>query len=208
MTSKAAVATYTDTVAAGQDRAKFFDIPLCAMTTPEVKQQKYDDDSGKEIKNNSTHEPKIKTIGCQTVYREQSAQTRPYFPMPPFRSDKDLPEVVLIADLIEGDRNPGRYEVDLVIRSRKRRNWEKLMQKLPESVIKQNERRLILEAFEWENWLSREEGIENEQLERLDYVQQKLNERTQMNATSSVGRLHVSIERVTSNYERDIARIQ
>lgn len=181
------------------------------MKSAPVKQQQYDDASGdgdEQLNDNIAHEPKMRTIGCQTLYREQSAQTRPFYPMPQLQRDTDLPEVLLVADLIEGDGSPGRYEAELVIRSRKRRNWEKLLQTMPESTIEPNEKRLILEAFEWENWLAREQDAEYEQRERLDYVQLMLDERTRMNATSSVERLNVSIERVTGAYERDISKIQ
>lgn len=207
---KSEAALVADASTTGRNRPKFFDIPRCTMKSAAVKQQQFDEDSGDGdvLKDNSVHGPRIKTIGCQTVYREQSAQTRPFFPMPQFQCDTDLPEVVLVADLIEGDGSPGRYEADLVIRTRKRRNWEGLLQKMPVSTIEQNERRLILKAFEWENWLAREEDIENEQLERLDYVRQMLDKRTKMNATSSIGRLNVSIERVTNKYEQDISKMQ
>lgn len=201
--SKAALAA--DASTAGRNRAKFFDIPLSTG-----KKQTCDGDSrdGDEIIDNLHHGSKMNTIGCQTVYREQSAQTRPFFPKPQFQRDADLPEVVYVADLIEGDEIPGRYEAEVVLRARKRRNWEKLLQEASASGIEQNEKRLILEAFEWENWLAREEDLENEQQERLDYVRKMLNKRTELNATSSVGRLNESIERVTKECERDMARIQ
>lgn len=206
--SKAAVAG--DASTAGRNRAKFFDIPLCAMKFGAGVQQQFEDENGDgdELKGNTSHGPRINTVGCQTIYREQSAQTRPFFPTPRFQSDEDLPEVVLVANLIKGDGNPGQYEADVVVRARKRRNWEKLLQKMPESTIESNEKRLILEAFEWENWLAREEEIEKEQQERLDYVQQMLDERSKMNAMNSVGRLNDSIERVTNEYERDMTKIQ
>lgn len=188
----------------GRNRPKYFDIPLCAMKSASVKQQ-LEDVCSDEPKDNTPQGPQINTIGCQTVYREQSAQTRPYFPMPQLQCDGEIPEVLLVADVIKGDRVPGQHEADLVIRARKRRNWEQLLEKTP---IEQNEKRLILEAFEWESWLAREEDMEKEQQERLDYVQQMLNERTQMNAINSIGRLNESIERVTSEYERDMAIIQ
>lgn len=199
--SKAALDAEAST--AGRNRAKFFDIPLST-----AKQQQCNDDSGDEIIDNTHHGSKMNTIGCQTVYREQSAQTRPFFPKPQFEHDGDLPEIVYVADLIEGDEIPGRYEAEVVLRARKRRNWEKLLQEASASDIEPNEKRLILEAFEWENWLAREEDLENEQQERLDYVRQVLDERTQLNATRSVGRLNESIERVTKECEQDMARIQ
>lgn len=200
--SKAALAADASTVA--RNRAKFFDIPL---STGE-QQQRCDEDSGDEIIDNSHHESKKNTIGCQTIYREQSAQTRPYFPEPQIQRDTDLPEIVYVADLIDGDEIPGRYEAKVVLRARKRRNWEKLLQVASASGIEANEKRLILEAFEWENWLAREEDLENEQQERLDYVRRMLNERTKLHATNSIGRLNESIERVTKECERDMARIQ
>lgn len=208
MKSKAAVAG--DASAAGRNRAKFFDIPLCAMKFGAGVQQQFEDvnGDGDELKGNSSHGPRINTVGCQTIYREQSAQTRPFFPTPRLQSDEDLPEVVLVANLIKGDEIPGQHEADIVIRARKRRNWEKMLQKMPELAIEADEKRLILEAFEWENWLAREEEMENEQLERLGYVQQMLDERSKMNATNSVGRLNDSIERVTNDYERDMTKIQ
>lgn len=191
---------------AGRNRAVSFNIPLCTVNASAVRQQQFDNRDG--VKDDFPHEPKAYSIGCQTAYREQSAQTRPFFPMPKSQFDTELPEVALVADLIEGDGSPGAYETGIVIRARKRRSWEKLLQQMPASVIDQTEKRLILEAFEWENWLAREEEIENEQLERLNYVQQMLNKRNNINCSKSIGRLNESIERVTSIYERDMERIQ
>lgn len=181
-------------------------IPLCTVNATAVKQQQFDNRDG--VKDDSPHEPKTNSIGCQTAYREQSAQTRPFSPMLKSKFDTELPEVALVADLIKGDGSSDVYETGIVIRARKRRSWEKLLQQIPASVIDQNEKRLILEAFEWENWLAREEEIENEQLERLNYVQQMLNKRSNINCSKSIGRLNDSIERVTSVYERNMKKIQ
>lgn len=196
-----------DTSASGRDRAKFFDFPSCAIKETATEPPECGDVGDDELK--TMHGRKIKTIGCQTIYREQSAQTIPYFPTAQYECDDDQPEALMIADLIERNDIPGQYEADLVVRARKRRKWEKILQSIPTSTkIERNERRLILEAFEWENWLTQEEDIEKVQMERLNYVQQMLDERSKVNAAKSVGRLHVSIERAICDSERDIARIR
>lgn len=191
----------------GRNRATFFDIPLGPMKAAVNQQFEVDCFDGADARDVS-HGSKMHAVGCQTIYREQSAQTRPFSPMLQFQRDSEMPEVALIADLIDGDQSPGKYEADVIVRARKRRNWEKLLENAPSSAMEPDEQRLIHEAIEWENWLAREEEIENNQLERLDYVRQMLDERSKMNASNSAGRLNESIERVTSEYERDITTIQ
>lgn len=194
-----------DASAVACDRAKFFDIP-CASAPPPMDIEHPPEE---QRENDVIRGPKsLKTSGCQTVYREGSAQTVPYFPTPRYRRGAETPELLLIADLIKGDGEPGRVEADIVLRARKRRNWEKMLQQIADGLIEPNERQLILEAIEWEQWLAREEEIEDEQSQRLDYVQQALNERSELNAIDSMERLNESMGRMAIEHDRDLAIVR
>lgn len=177
------------TSVAGVDRAKFFDIPLGNTKTislhldmgrrpqqckcaPKPCVTAADEISGPS--------PPFKTVGMQTVYRETSAQTRPWLPPAKIGDNEPAtPEIVYVAEMMRDDPEgsvPGIYEAEMVARARKRREWE---QSLPAiSTFKEwNRRRLVLEAFEWEEWVGRENKMEYCQRLRLYIVQQMMMDR-------------------------------
>lgn len=80
-------------------------------------------------------------------------------------------------NILAGDKAPGLYEVEILERARKRwafnkalkTNFRKQLDEAREKAIK-TKFRPILEAFEWEHWIEREEYIQECQMMRLEIV--------------------------------------
>lgn len=80
-------------------------------------------------------------------------------------------------NILSGDKAPGLYEVEILERARKRwafnkalkTNFKKQLDEAREKAIK-SKFRPILEAFEWEHWIEREEYIQECQMMRLEIV--------------------------------------
>lgn len=172
----------TGTCVGGVDRAKYFNIPLgntktislhLDMKAAECKCYP----EGNAADKNSIRTPPQKTVGMQTMYRETSAQTRPWLP-PAKIADGELetPEIVYVAEMMRDDPEgsmPGIYEAEMVARARKRRLWEKSLPAIA-TFEEWNHRKLALEAFEWEEWIGRENKIDYCQRLRLGIVQQMM----------------------------------
>ncbi len=106
-----------------------------------------------------------------SIFRESSAQTKSYLPEcyanDIIKDQKDIPEIAFIADLIKTETFPGEKEMDIIQRSRKRRQWELLSLPIIEEVPSKSKEHQI---FEWEEWLSREREINECQQTRLKIV--------------------------------------
>lgn len=82
-----------------------------------------------------------------------------------------------MSNILAGDKAPGVYEVEILERARKRwafnkalkTNFRKQLDDAREKAIK-SKFRPILEAFEWEHWIEREEYIQECQMMRLEIV--------------------------------------
>lgn len=169
----------------GVDRAKFFDIPLGNTKTIslhlDMSRAEYKCcPDGSVADKNSIRSLAQKTIGMQTVYRETSAQTRPW--LPPARIAEEAlesPEIVFVAEMMRDDAEgsmPGIYEAEMVARARKRREWERSLPSIA-TFEEWHCRKLALEAFEWEEWIGRENKMEYCQRLRLGIVQQMMMDR-------------------------------
>lgn len=201
------------TAVSGVDRVKFFNIPLTNTKTINVQL----DMNRKECKCTSPHsvlqsaQLPYKTIGCQTVYREQSAQTKPWMPNAIIGEKRpDTPEIVYVADLLHDDVEgtiPGIYEAEIIERARKRRAWEKSLP--PISSFKHwDKRRVVLEAFEWEEWIAREQEIEYCQKLRMAIVENMMEKRTNKMKINSIARLQSSADRISAEMEQKIKRLR
>jgi len=76
-------------------------------------------------------------------------------------------ELFTLAKLLPGDKPPGLHEVEFLERARKRwdfsmalkENFKRLLREARKVSIK-TQYKEILEAFEWEQWVQREEDIQ------------------------------------------------
>lgn len=187
-------------------RAKFFDVPVAESTKRNEKDSQRNDDV--ENENEIKTEKTFRTIASQTIYREQSAQTRPYLPQAKIvqktMASTVMPEVVLVSELLDGHTVPGQREIDLILNARKRRQWEKAL--FETNSRSASEKKRILEAFEWHNWLNREEDFELTQSQRLEIVKKIMDERQASLAEDAAERIDKSIERISSEQEKKVQR--
>lgn len=80
-----------------------------------------------------------------------------------------MPEIAFIAEFLHNFNFPGLKEVEIVERSRKRRQWENLLPPI-HSREDITSRITALEVFEWAEWINREKEINYCQQERLKIV--------------------------------------
>ena len=86
-------------------------------------------------------------------------------------------EIFKLPSILPGDGPPGLYEVEVLERARKRWAFAKAVRtklrnqmKEVREELKKSEYKMILEAFEWEHWIEREEYIQELQMLRLELV--------------------------------------
>lgn len=156
----------------GMDRSKFFYNPLCKTTmsaVPSIQLQSRQQFESPHMEH--------RDIACQTMYRESSSQTKPWQPRAAYNEKEcKTPEIVYVADLIKTDHLPGEIEADIVERSRKRRYWEK---NIPDKLNGRNfaKKHTSIQAFEWEQWIAREEEIDGCQKLRMQILHQMFKRR-------------------------------
>ncbi|XP_030383337.1 uncharacterized protein LOC115630809 [Scaptodrosophila lebanonensis] len=145
----------------------------------------------------------FKEQATQTLYRESSAQTLPYLPE---IVDKELAEgleLFKLSTLLPGDKPPGLYEVEILERARKRwaftsalkTNFKRQLHEARELAIK-SKYKTILQAFEWEHWIEREEYIQECQMMRLEIVIRMFDKREQEMHTASKTRIELACDRI------------
>lgn len=164
-------------VVTGADRPKFFTNPLNNVQTINIGLMADEDDQNFE--SGSESEERYRTMAIQTIYRESSAQTKPFLPECYVEQViDDVPEVIHIANMIDSITYPGLKEIEIIERSRKRRQWEMSLPPInaPEEIAS---RVTALEAFEWEEWIAREKDINECQQARLKIVADLIAKREQ-----------------------------
>lgn len=121
-------------------------------------------------------EPKSKTVGTQSMYRESDAQTDPFSPEYFVRPDQ-VPEVLSLTNMTYGAGLPAtEAELAIIERTRQKRLF---IQMLPPPTDEQNMeiRMQLMEAQEFRDWADRERQIRELQEKRLVMLQMALEER-------------------------------
>lgn len=103
--------------------------------------------------------------------------------------------------ILPGDKPPGLYEVEVLERARKRwafakalkENFRKQIEKAREQVKLQKHHH-VLEAFEWEHWIEREEYIQECQMLRLEILIRMFDKREREMHNASHVRIQMSCE--------------
>ncbi|KPU73121.1 uncharacterized protein Dana_GF26449 [Drosophila ananassae] len=163
----------------------------------------------KELKNKCDFFPKFydnspfKDQTTQTLYRESSAQTLAYLPEIQEAEKSQKLELFSLSQVLPGDKPPGLQEVEILERSRRRwlfrdalkHNFQSLFNEAREFEIK-TKYKPILEAFEWEQWIEREESIQECQMMRLEIVIKMFNKREKEMHASSNARIEQACERI------------
>lgn len=113
----------------------------------------------------------------------------------------EVPEIIYVAELIQTETYPGLKEIEIIERSRKRRNWEislpaiKTPQEIPKRVA-------AVEAFEWEQWIAREKDINECQEARLKIVTDLVAKREKANRDTTNQKLENSRKRILEERKR------
>eukprot|EP00195_Chlamydomonas_chlamydogama_P000588 CAMPEP_0202922768 /NCGR_PEP_ID=MMETSP1392-20130828/78098_1 /ASSEMBLY_ACC=CAM_ASM_000868 /TAXON_ID=225041 /ORGANISM="Chlamydomonas chlamydogama, Strain SAG 11-48b" /LENGTH=1175 /DNA_ID=CAMNT_0049616413 /DNA_START=82 /DNA_END=3609 /DNA_ORIENTATION=- len=175
------------TVVTGQQRYKYFRRPLLAAPDPVIIKQA--NAAPIAAAPPPIEEPRSKTIGTQSDYRESEAQTLPWDPkyvLPEaslkqkYLSDRhncEGPELLQLQDLKFGDGlPPGLQEVRRIEKMREKRAFEATLPPINDLEQLSLRQRMI---EEWENkeWREREQEILSVQDERLTLLEQALNVR-------------------------------
>ncbi|XP_043864612.1 cilia- and flagella-associated protein 91 isoform X2 [Drosophila mojavensis] len=156
-------------------------------------------------------ERRYKDQTTQTLYRESSAQTVAYLPDIMDKEDGETLEVFNLSRLLPGDKPPGLYEVEVLERARKRwafnkalrTNFRKQLNNEREKAIK-SKYRPILEAFEWEHWMEREEYIQECQMMRLEIVIRMFDKREKQMHEASKSRIEKACEYIEEKRQRGL----
>ncbi|XP_075153475.1 uncharacterized protein LOC142227046 [Haematobia irritans] len=145
-----------------------------------------------------------RTRGTQSLYRESSAQTLPY--LPPVSNDPDeleSMELFKLPTILPGNGPPGLYEVEVLERARKRWAFAKALkenfrQQLHEArtQVRLPQHEHILEAFEWEHWIEREEYIQECQMLRLEILMRMFDKRERQMRNASHARIQQSYNQI------------
>uniref|UniRef100_A0A1I8PWA4 Cilia- and flagella-associated protein 91 n=1 Tax=Stomoxys calcitrans TaxID=35570 RepID=A0A1I8PWA4_STOCA len=145
-----------------------------------------------------------RTRGTQSLYRESSAQTLPY--LPPVSNEPDeleSMELFKLPTILPGHGAPGLYEVEVLERARKRWAFAKALkdnfrQQLDEArhQVKLPQHEHILEAFEWEHWIEREEYIQECQMLRLEILMRMFDKRERQMRNASHARIQHSYAQI------------
>lgn len=128
-------------------------------------------------------------VGCQTIYREQSAQTKPYFPDIRYNDEyrKLIPEFHLkLSEPIYKNLNGNTFA------ERKRKEFMDTLLKDGKNLGNTEE---INEFIEWERWLSCEHDFERNQMLRQQMVEYMLSNRMNTFSQSSTEAIEHAIER-------------
>eukprot|EP00927_Polykrikos_kofoidii_P056045 TRINITY_DN50229_c0_g1_i1.p1 TRINITY_DN50229_c0_g1~~TRINITY_DN50229_c0_g1_i1.p1 ORF type:complete len:703 (-),score=151.85 TRINITY_DN50229_c0_g1_i1:483-2591(-) len=121
-------------------------------------------------------EPKSKTVGTQSVYRESDAQTDPYSPEY-YIVPGQVPEVLTLAHLTFGQGLPAsELELKIIERTRQKRIFEAMLPP-PTDEFNMELRSSLMETQEFRDWAERERNIRELQEKRLHLLQEALTTR-------------------------------
>ncbi|EPY26447.1 hypothetical protein AGDE_11315 [Angomonas deanei] len=133
--------------------------------------------SGMEAEEGVALGPNQRTTGVQTVFRENEAQTDPYSPDYFIPEGAPEPEILKLQHLtFKNGLPPGKEEVELIQRLRRRREVEASVPQGDDAASIEARYRILHELEEIE-WKEREEHVEQLQERRLQQIQQSLLER-------------------------------
>ena len=149
----------------------------------------------------------LKSVECQTKYRESSAQTDPWLPEARVRDGvRKVPEIAILGELIKPTTYPNLYEVEAIERARKRREWEQNLPMISSSDDIPN-RLLALESFEYQDFMAEEKFINETQEERLKIVLKLIEKRQERNHKATNDKLENSHKRIAKELEKQKSQL-
>ncbi|XP_073827137.1 uncharacterized protein [Musca autumnalis] len=159
--------------------------------------------------------PNRRTRGTQSLYRESSAQTLPYLPAVSNDPDElESMELFKLPTILPCTGPPCLYEVEVLERARKRwafakalkENFRKQLAEARQQQVKIPKHDHILEAFEWEHWIEREENIQECQMLRLEILIRMFDQRERQMRTASYERIQQSYERIEAERQEALRK--
>jgi|Transcript_56702 hypothetical protein len=152
-------------------------------------------------------EPKTKTVGTQSVYRESEAQTNPYSP-DYFIVPNQVPEVLTLTHLTYGAGLPAtEAELTIIERTRQKRLFEAMLPP-PTDEFNLNLRSQLMEAQEFRNWADREKTIRELQEKRLHLLREALEQRTSKREVDQDDKVERMRQRKEEERDRTLAACQ
>jgi len=196
----------------GPFRHKFFSRPNKQMlsTLPHIVMYAMKDGGtqGRHMTQGMTMpEPKSKTVGTQSVYRESEAQTDPYSP-DYFIVPNQVPEVLTLTHLTYGLGLPAtEAELSIIERTRQKRLFESMLPP-PTDEFNLALRSQLMECQEFRNWADRERTIKELQEKRLELLRQALGERNEKREGAQDDKVERMRQRKEEERDRTLAACQ
>ncbi|XP_049534532.1 cilia- and flagella-associated protein 91-like [Anopheles darlingi] len=188
----------------GSERPKFFCHPNMGETGCNVRyaadhtEEEYCGCDGYEPEHGADQRgaPRFREVASQTMYRESSAQTQPWMPTAVLKeSVMPAAEIVYVAEMLQHTRFPGVNEVEIVERARRKRTWEYALGSC-DSIDEWRQQKLMLQIFEWEEWVARERQIDRYQMLRLQLVVKIMEKRERDTHQATEGKMENTKRRI------------
>ncbi|XP_035776239.1 cilia- and flagella-associated protein 91-like [Anopheles albimanus] len=188
----------------GAERPKFFCHPNMGETGCNVRyaadstEEEYCGCDGYEPPEHGPDQggPRFREVASQTMYRESSAQTQPWMPTAVLKeSVMPAAEIVYVAEMLQHTRFPGVNEVEIVERARRKRSWEYALGSC-DSIDEWRQQKLMLQIFEWEEWVARERQIDRYQMLRLQLVAKIMEKRERDTHQATEGKMENTKRRI------------
>lgn len=142
------------------------------------------------------------------MYREQSAQTKPYLPQIQYQPGIENTELFQFDTAFDIDEPLNLSDIIAINRRRKRSECERILKsnQCNDNLAKQKQQ--IFETLEWQEWLTHEHDVENTQSIRYRFVQEKLKQRDKLFENDSIKTIDLSINRLNDEHKRQIETIK
>lgn len=139
--------------------------------------------------------PRKKWKAVQTALRKDQTQTEMYSP-PVLETGSAKLEVNTVAAFIQPNDCIGMFEIRTIERARRRLEYENCLMKVMSA--KDSAKALVLlEAFEWEEWIAREEDIANCQNLRMEIMLEMFFEREEKNRSNQETRFKLGVKKIS-----------
>ncbi|XP_053676644.1 cilia- and flagella-associated protein 91-like [Anopheles nili] len=199
----------------GAERAKFFCHPTAGETgcnvryaPVEVTEQPEEycgcDDGDEDVG------PRFREVASQTAFRESSAQTHPWMPAAVLKEARGNAgpgaEIVYVAEMLQHTRFPGVNEVEIVERARRKRSWEYALG-TGDVLDEWRQQKLVLQIFEWEEWVARERQIDRYQMLRLQLVAKIMEKRERDTHRATEGKMENTKQRINQARNRAMRKL-
>uniref|UniRef100_A0A182WHA8 Cilia- and flagella-associated protein 91 n=1 Tax=Anopheles minimus TaxID=112268 RepID=A0A182WHA8_9DIPT len=153
-------------------------------------------------------QPRFREVASQTMYRESSAQTQPWMPTAVLKENAmPAAEIVYVAEMLQHTRFPGVNEVEIVERARRKRTWEYALGSC-DSLDEWRQQKLVLQIFEWEEWVARERQIDRYQMLRLQLVAKIMEKRERDTHQATEGKMENTKRRINQVRNRAMQKLE